>query len=235
MKRTFMIRKWGLPIALLCGFIGFYSSNLPNLITWQSVTLHYAEISNFLEQNRSTSYTGFLFFYTLVVAFSIPVASLLTLFAGAIIGWPAIGLIVVAATTGASVVFIAARGLFHDLFRARAGPFFEKVEARFTHNAFGFMLFLRLMPIVPFWVVNILPAFSRIRFLQFVCATAVGIIPGTSIYVAVGRGLSHALALDQPPNLAELSAPQIWMPLVGLAIFILLPTLYRQFTQLEKK
>ena len=235
MRRTFIIRKWGLPIALLCGFVGFYSSNLPNLISWQSFTLHHAEISNFLEQNRLTSYTGFLLFYTLVVAFSLPIASLLTLLAGAIIGWPAIGLIVVAATTGASIVFIAARGLFHNLFRARAGPLFEKVEAHFTNNAFSFLLFLRLMPIVPFWAVNILPAFSRIRFLQFVVATAVGIIPGTAIYVAAGQGLSHALALGKPPNLAQLSAPEIWMPLVGLAVFTLLPALYRYFKQLGKR
>ena len=196
---------------------------------------HYAEISHFIEQNRPASYFGFMLFYTAVVAFSLPIASLLTLAAGALLGWPSIGLIVVAATAGASLLFIAARGLFRDVLRARAGPFFAKLEAGFTKNAFSYLLFLRLMPVAPFWAVNILPAFSGMRLTQFIGATAIGIIPGTSVYVAVGRGFDHLLARGETPNLAVLNTPHIWLPLAGLALLALLPTLYRQINPTSKK
>lgn len=229
------IGKWGLPAILLCGLAGFFATGLHQLISWETVARHYAEISHFIEQNRAASYFGFMLFYTAVVAFSLPIASLLTLAAGALLGWPSIGLIVVAATAGASLLFIAARGLFRDVLRARAGPFFAKLEAGFTKNAFSYLLFLRLMPVAPFWAVNILPAFSGMRLAQFIGATAIGIIPGTSVYVAVGRGFDHLLARGETPNLAVLNTPHIWLPLAGLALLALLPTLYRQINPTSKK
>ena len=229
------IGKWGLPAILLCGLAGFFATGLHQLISWETVARHYAEISHFIEQNRTASYLGFVLFYTAVVAFSLPIASLLTLAAGALLGWPAIGLIVVAATAGASLLFIAARGLFRDVLRARAGPFFAKLEAGFTKNAFGYLLFLRLMPAAPFWAVNILPAFSSMRLAPFIGATAIGIIPGTSVYVAVGRGFDHLLAQGKTPNLAVLNTPHIWLPLAGLALLALLPTVYRQIRPTGKK
>ena len=115
--------------------------------------------------------------YIGVVAFSLPIASSLTLAAGALIGWPSIGLIVVAATAGASLLFVASRSLLRDFLRARAGPFFARFETGFAKNAFGYLLFLRLMPAAPFWAVNILAAFSSMRLSQFIGATAIGIIP----------------------------------------------------------
>jgi len=229
------IGKWGLPAILLCGLAEFFATGLHQLISWETVARHYAEISHFIEQNRAASYFGFVLFYTAVVAFSLPIASLLTLAAGALLGWPSIGLIVVAATAGASLLFIAARGLFRDVLRARAGPFFAKLEAGFTKNAFSYLLFLRLMPVAPFWAVNILPAFSGMRLTQFIGATAIGIIPGTSVYVAVGRGFDHLLARGETPNLAVLNTPHIWLPLAGLALLALLPTLYRQINPTSKK
>ncbi len=133
--------KWGLPAILLCGLVGFFATGLHQLISWETLARHYTEISHFIENNRTASYLGFVLFYSTVVAFSLPIASLLTLAAGALLGWPAIGLVVLAATTGASLLFIAARGLFRDVLRARAGPFFAKLEAGFTNNAFSYLLF----------------------------------------------------------------------------------------------
>ena len=229
------VGKWGLPTILICGLTGFFATGLHQLISWETVARHYAEISHFIEQNCAASYFGFVLFYTAVVAFSLPIASLLTLAAGALLGWPSIGLIVVAATAGACLLFIAARGLFRDVLRARAGPFFAKLEAGFAKNAFSYLLFLRLMPVAPFWAVNILPAFSGMRLAQFIGATAIGIIPGTSVYVAVGRSFDHLLAQGETPNLAVLNTPHIWLPLSGLALLALLPTLYRQIKPTSKR
>jgi uncharacterized membrane protein YdjX (TVP38/TMEM64 family) len=229
------VGKWALPATLICGLAGFFATGLHQLVSWETVARHYAEISHFIEQNCAASYVGFVLFYTAVVAFSLPIASLMTLAAGALLGWPSIGLIVVAATAGACLLFIAARGLFRDVLRARAGPFFAKLEAGFAKNAFSYLLFLRLMPVAPFWAVNILPAFSGMRLAQFIGATAIGIIPGTSVYVAVGRGFDHLLARGETPNLAVLNTPHIWLPLAGLALLALLPTLYRHIKPTSNK
>ena len=228
------VGKWVFPAILICGLTGFLATGLHQLISWETLARHYHEISHFIEQNRAASYFGFILCYTAVVAFSLPIASLLTLAAGALLGWLSIGLIVVAATAGASLLFIAARGLFRDFLRARAGPFFAKLEDGFTRNAFGYLLFLRLMPAAPFWAVNILPAFSSMRLTQFIGATAIGIVPGTSVYVAVGRGFDHLLARGETPNLSVLNTPHIWLPLAGLALLALLPTLYRQVKPTSK-
>ena len=229
------VGKWGLPATLICGLAGFFATGLHHLVSWETVARHYAEISHFIEQNCGASYVGFVLFYTAVVAFSLPIASLLTLAAGALLGWPSIGLIVVAATAGACLLFIAARGLFRDVLRARAGPFFARLEAGFTKNAFSYLLFLRLMPVAPFWAVNILPAFSGMRLSQFIGATAIGIIPGTSVYVAVGRGFDYILAREETPDLAVLNSPHIWLPLTGLAMLAVLPTVYHQIRPASKK
>ena len=229
------IGKWGLPAVLICGLVGFFATGLHQLISWETVARHYHEISHFIEQNRAASYFGFVLCYTAVVAFSLPIASLLTLAAGALLGWSSIGLILVAATAGASLLFVAARGLFRDVLRSRAKPFFAKLEAGFTRNAFAYLLFLRLIPVAPFWAVNILPAFFNMRLAQFIGATAIGIIPGTSVYVAVGRGFDHLLARGETPNLAVLNTPHIWLPLAGLALLALLPTLYRQIKPTSNK
>ena len=229
------IAKWVLPAILLCGLIGFFATDLPQLLSWETVALHYAKMSYFIEQNRTVSYFGFMLFYIAVVTFSLPITSWLTLAAGALIGWPSIALVVLAATVGASLLFIASRSLLRDFFRARAGPFFAKFEAGFAKNAFGYLLFLRLMPAAPFWAVNILPAFSNMRLAQFIGATAIGIIPGTSVYVAFGRSFDHLLARGETPNLETLNTPHIWLPLAGLALVALLPTLYSQFRPNDKK
>ena len=233
--RKQVIGKWSLPTILICVVVGFFATGLHQLITWDTVARHYSKISHFIDQNHAASYFGFGLFYTAVITFSLPIASLLTLAAGALLGWPSIGLIVVAATAGSSLLFIAARGLFRDVLCARTRPFFDKLETGFTKNAFSYLLFLRLLPVVPFWAVNILPAFSSMRLTQFICATAIGIVPGTSVYVAVGRGFDHILARGETPNLAVLNTPHIWLPLTALALLALLPTLYRQIRPTSKK
>ena len=230
-----IIGKWCLAAAFIVGIATFYTTGFYQLISWETVAQNYSKISNFIEQNRATSYLGFGIFYIAVVAFSLPIASLLTMAAGALLGWPSIGIIVVAATAGASILFMAARGLFRDVLRARAGQFFDKFEAGFSKNASSYLLFLRLLPVVPFWAANILPAFFGMRLAQFIVVTAIGIIPGTSVYVAAGRGFERVLARGETPDLSVLNTPHILLPLIALALLALLPTLYCQVRPTGKR
>src|SRR5262249_27008746 len=128
--------------------------------------------------------------YAGVVTLSLPGATILTLAGGCMFGASlATGVTVIAATIGATLLFLAARTAFADLLRQRAGPWLTRLRDGFQENAFSYLLFLRLVPAFPFFVVNLVPAFFGMRLQSFVLATFIGIIPGTLVYASVGAGL----------------------------------------------
>ena len=223
-----------LPAILLGGLTLFFASGASEIINWGFLGTHYAVIKTFAGDHIWLGYLAFFCSYVLAVAFSLPIASLLTLVGGAVFGWPAVILVVTAATTGAGSVFLAARNLFTDLLRQRAGAFFAKLERGFSENAFFYLLALRLVPAAPFWVVNIVPALTRMPFRQFIGATCLGIIPGTVVYISVGRGFDHILAAGKTPDLGVLTSPEILLPLAGLGALSLLPILLRRWQAAKK-
>jgi uncharacterized membrane protein YdjX (TVP38/TMEM64 family) len=214
---------------LLGGLTLFFASGAIEIISWDFLGTHYAVIKAFAGDHIWLGYLAFFCSYVLAVAFSLPIASLLTLAGGAVFGWPAVILVVTAATTGAGLVFLAARNLFTDLLRQRAGTFFAKLERGFSENAFFYLLALRLVPAAPFWAVNIVPALTRMPFRQFMGATCLGIIPGTVVFISVGHGFDHILAAGKTPDLAVLTSPEILLPLAGLGALSLLPILMRRW------
>jgi len=171
------VKRLLLPAILLAGLTLFFASGASEVISWGFLGTHYAAIKSFAGDHIWLGYLAFFCSYVLAVAFSLPIASLLTLSGGAVLGWPAVILVVTAATTGAGLVFLAARNLFTDLLRQRAGALFTKLEKGFSENAFFYLLALRLVPAAPFWAVNIVPAMTRMPFRQFIGATCLGIIP----------------------------------------------------------
>ena len=229
------IKRLALPGFLLAGFGIFFSSGAHDLLSWQFLGQHYTTIKDFVADRQWLSYLGFFCAYTLTVAFSLPIASLLTLAGGAILGWPATTLVVGAATTGAGLVFLAARNLFTDMLRHKAGPFLGKLEAGFSKNAFSYLLALRLIPAAPFWAVNIVPALTRMDLVQFLTATFLGIIPGTCVYIWVGRSFDHVLAAGKTPDLEVLTSSNILLPLAGLGMLTLIPILIRRWQASRKK
>ena len=217
------------PAILLGGLTLFFASGASEIISWGSLGTHYTIIKTFAGDYIWLGYLAFFCSYVLAVAFSLPIASLLTLAGGAVLGWPAVILVVTAATTGAGLVFLAARNLFTDLLRQRAGGFFAKLERGFSQNAFFYLLALRLVPAAPFWAVNIVPSLTRMPFRQFIGATCLGIIPGTVVHISVGRGLDHILAAGKTPDLGALTSPEIFLPLAGLGALSILPILVRRW------
>ena len=223
------LKKLWLPLLLAGGLLVFFATGAHTAISWQSIAQNYAAITGFADANLAIAALGFAVLYLLAVAFSLPVALFLTLTGGAVFGWLAVPLILTGATLGAGIVFIAARTIFADLARARAGPFIAHLEAGFSANAFSYLLALRLIPVAPFWVMNIVPAFSRMSLGSFLAATFIGISPATTVFVSVGRGLDHVLAVGRTPDLQVLASPTILGPLAALALLVLLPALWRQF------
>jgi len=135
--------------------------------------------------------------YVAAAAFSLPGGLLLSLTCGFLFGrWAGTVLVVLAATIGATLLFVAARYVFADAARKRLGALGEKINAGFTRDAFSYMLFLRLVPAFPFFLVNLAPAFTSIPLRTFVLATFIGIIPGTFVFVNLGETLGRIDSLQ---------------------------------------
>jgi uncharacterized membrane protein YdjX (TVP38/TMEM64 family) len=135
---------------------------------------------------------------------------------------------VIAATIGASLVFLAARTALGDSLRRRAGPWLRRMEDGFRENALHYLLFLRLVPILPFWLVNLVPAFLGVPFRIYLTATFFGIIPGGLVYASVGNGLGAVFDAGATPDLGIIFKPAIILPLAGLAILAILPVAYKK-------
>ncbi|ADE39566.1 TVP38/TMEM64 family protein [Candidatus Puniceispirillum marinum] len=228
------IRKYALPVTLVSGLILFFVTGTHKLVSWETISNNYSLLKQFANDQVLTSYAMFLLLYVIVVAFSLPIALPLTLTGGALLGWPAGIVIIFAATMGAGIVFMAARTVFSDVLRDKAGPFIARLESGFNENAFNYLLALRLIPAAPFWVVNIIPGLTKMKLSSFLLATFIGIIPGTMVFVSVGRGFDTILASGQTPDLSVLSSPSILIALGGLGALALMPVIYKRVTQSRK-
>jgi uncharacterized membrane protein YdjX (TVP38/TMEM64 family) len=168
--------------------------------------------------------------YALAVGLSVPGGTVLTILAGFLFG-PLWGTLyaVVGATIGAAAIFLVARTALGDALRRRAGPIVRKLECGFRRDAFFYLLSLRLVPLVPFWLVNLVPAFFGVKLSSFVVATFLGIIPATAVYAGVGDGLGAILDAGETPDLGLVLEPRIFLPLLALAALALLPAILRRF------
>jgi uncharacterized membrane protein YdjX (TVP38/TMEM64 family) len=141
---------------------------------------------------------AFMAIYAATVALSLPGAAVLTLAGGFLFGWFWGALAsVAAATVGAIIVFHIARSAFGEQLAARAGPWLSKLRRGFQEDAFNYLLFLRLVPIFPFWLVNLAPALLGVGVGTYALATVIGIIPGSFAYSIAGKGLDSLIVAQQ--------------------------------------
>ncbi|MEQ1709552.1 MAG: VTT domain-containing protein [Terricaulis sp.] len=196
----------------------------------------------FVAQNFIAAVALFILIYGLAVASSIPGASFLTLSGGFLFGtWIGGAAAWIAATIGATLIFLAARTALGDALRARAGGWLERLGDGFRENAFNYVLVLRLTPIAPFFVVNLAPAFFNVKLRDYVLATLLGMIPGAFVYASVGAGLKAALATGASANPTEaaraiLTSPAVLGPILALVLLALLPVVIKALrrTRAEK-
>ena len=219
-----------LPLAILVlGLALFFIFDLGRFISISVLAENYVAITGWVADNLLLALAAFFALYTIAVAFSLPIASTLTLAGGAVLGYIAAPVIILAATLGALILFLAARGAFADTLAKRCGPFMAKISEGFQDQPFFWLLALRLIPLAPFWAVNIAPALLGMRTSSYVSATLIGIAPGTTVYVAVGRGFDAVLAAGKVPDLSTLGDIRIIAPLVGLGVLALIPILAKKF------
>lgn len=218
------------PLALLAaGFALFFVFGLDEYVSFAALADNREALLAYVEGHGVLAAATYVAVYALAVAFSIPGATVLTLAGGFLFGtWLATVCVVAGATIGAIGVFLAARTAFAGTLRRRAGPWLARLEAGFAENAFSYLLVLRLVPLFPFWLVNLVPAFLGVPLGTFALATLIGIIPGSFVYASVGNGLGAVIDAGGEPDFSIIFDPEILLPLLGLALLALLPAAYRK-------
>jgi len=216
-----------LPLALLAvAWIVFMLAGGYHYLTFSALARNRDWLCGLVQQWGRLAAFVYIVAYAALVALSVPGAAILTIAGGFLFGMWVGGLsAVVGATLGATAVFLAARAGLGGLAQ-RAGRFVGKLEAGFRADAFNYLLVLRLVPIFPFWLVNLVPALVGVRLATYILATFLGILPGTFVYASLGNGLG---SLVEEPDLAITFKPSILVPIFGLALLALIPVGYRRW------
>lgn len=219
-----------LPVLILIAGLGAaWASGILDLLSFETLRENRDLLQGFVTDHPASSVLVFMGLYAVSVALSLPIGSVLTITGGFLFGsFFATTYVVVAATIGATIVYLAARYAFYDLMRAKAGNAVRKMEEGFAENAFSYLMVLRLIPIFPFWLVNLVPALLGVKLRSFVFGTMIGIIPGTFVYASIGDGLGALFDQGKTPDLGIIFEPRILTPIIGLAVLALLPVAYKK-------
>jgi uncharacterized membrane protein YdjX (TVP38/TMEM64 family) len=223
-----------LPIAfIVSGFVPGYALGWHESVSLQELAAERETLKQFVADNPVLAPVGFIALYAVAIAFSFPIAAVLTVISGFLFGWLAGALYaIVAATTGGTTLFLAARTAFGGFLRERAGGPAKKLARGFEEDAFSYLLVLRLAPFIPFFVVNIAPALFNVRLRTFLAATLIGILPGAFSFAWLGQGLDSILiaarAAGRQVTLSELVTPEITIALLALTLVVVLATIVRK-------
>lgn len=159
---------------------------------FETLKAHRAELLAYTQQHYTAMLLAVLVIYTVATAVSFPMGIVMTFAVGFLFGrWVATGIVVLAASVGATLAFLSARYLFADMARRRMGPRLQRLARGFEQDAFNYILFVRLVPVFPFWLMNLVPAFTPVTARTFFVATLIGILPGTFVFANVGESLAR--------------------------------------------
>jgi len=222
-----------LPAAvLIAGLAAFFALGGYRYVSFEALEEHREALKALVAENATLAVLGFIAVYTVMAAFSIPGALVMTVAGGFLFGI-LLGAFcsVVGATLGGTAVFLAARSALGDVLRQRAGNAVKRMREGFQEDAFSYLLVLRLIPIVPFWLVNLVPAFLGVSLKVFVAGTLLGIIPGSLVYASVGNGLGAIFEAGDTASIRDaIFAPEVLLPIVALIALSLLPVIYKKMT-----
>jgi uncharacterized membrane protein YdjX (TVP38/TMEM64 family) len=231
-------------VILLCGVAYFAIGD--QTISLQGLVRHRMAIFGFVSGHRLLALLAYLGIYAVTVAVSVPGAAFLTVAGGFLFG-PLIGAsaAVLGATVGATLIFLAARTALGEPLLRRAGVRANQLAKGFREDAFSYLLFLRLVPVFPFFLVNLVPALAGVRLAPFIAATALGIIPAAVVFALAGTGLDSVImaqkaAYDQciasggPDcrmvfDTSDVFTPQLIVALIALGLLVLMLVVLRHW------
>ncbi|MBI3596924.1 MAG: TVP38/TMEM64 family protein [Nitrospirae bacterium] len=204
--------------------VGFFYFDVDRYVMLDALKVNRDHLLAYAQAHYLSAVILFIFLYCLQTTFSLPGAALFTLAGGFLFGSLA-GMLYanLGATSGATLAFLAARYLLHDWVEARFGQRLVFVQEGFSKNAFHYLLTLRLIPIFPFFLINLVSGLTRISLGRFVAATAIGIIPGDFVYAYAGRQLGTINSLHEIASPGVLGA----FTLLGLLAFV--SAIYQKF------
>ena len=235
-----------LPLVVLAlATLAVFATGAHRYIKLEKLIAHRDDLQAFVAAHEFKALALFIAIYVAVVALSVPGAVFLTVFGGFLFGWFAGGLAtVIAATLGAIIVFLIASTSIGEGLVERAGPRLKRLAEGFREDAFAYLLFLRLVPVFPFWLVNLAPALFGVPLKTFALATAIGIVPGTFAFAFAGAGLDSVIAAQKAAKYACIAAggtdcymridlhalvtPKLLVALAGLGLMALIPVVLRR-------
>lgn len=227
------VARYG-PIALIAVVALLGAFALRDYLSFDALRDNREALIAFRDSNFVLTVVVFIAAYVTIVAFSLPGAAIATLTGGFLFGTAlGAGVNVVGATLGATAIFLAARMGFGDKLRAKmeaSEGMVAKIKAGLDENQWSMLFFIRLVPAVPFFVANLIPAFLGVSLRRFVISTFLGIIPGSLVYTSVGAGLGEVFARGETPNLGIIFEPHILLPILGLCALSLLPVVIKAVT-----
>ena len=232
------LRSWRrhMPLAMVVLVAIFGAVLLRDYLSFEALRDNRAALITFRDSHYPLTVAAFVLAYIAIVAFSLPGATAATLTGGFLFGlFPGALFNIVAATLGAILIFLAVRAGLGQAMAARIDASdgrMKRLQDAIRENEFPVLFSLRLVPVLPFFVMNILPALIGVRLSAFAASTFFGIMPGGVVYTWVGVGLGEVFARDETPNLGIIFELHILGPLLGLAVLALLPMLV---TRLRKK
>jgi uncharacterized membrane protein YdjX (TVP38/TMEM64 family) len=222
--------RTGKKIALVLGFAGllafFYFSGLGKFLTLATLKANREALALYYADHRLLMVASFIGVYIVQTALSLPGAALMSLAAGAIFGaFSGTLYSVIGATVGATAAFLATRYLLHDMMQRRFGERLEGINRELERRGLNYLLFLRLVPVFPFFLINLAAALTRLPFRTFFIGTFLGIIPGGFVFCNAGASLALV------SSLSEVASPRVLGSFALLGLFALLPALYAKFRE----
>ncbi|WP_194848062.1 TVP38/TMEM64 family protein [Candidatus Neptunochlamydia vexilliferae] len=230
------MKKWiPLTIIVILMLIAYFSG-LTDYLTFDNIKEHREKLLTYIAHYPMLAPFLFILIYIVTVTLSIPAGAVLSLIGGFLFGVPlSTFYVTIAATIGATFIFLAARTALGDLLKKKAGPFLSKMEAGFQKNATSYLLFLRFIPLFPFWLVNLAPSFFNVKTRTYLWTTFIGIIPGAYVYTQAGSGLGAIFDQGKEFSIKSVLNIEIRLALILLALFALIPTFVRRLKNAREK
>ena len=202
----------------------FFVFDLGKYLTLESLKANRDALTTFYQKNRIVMAAAFITVYIIQTALSLPGAAVLSLAAGAVFGAVMGTLYVnIGATVGATLAFLVARYLFHDVIQNKFGSRLEKINKELEARGFNYLLFLRLVPVFPFFLINLGAGLTKMPLRTYFLGTMVGIIPGSFVFCNAGASLATITSMS------EVASPRVLGSFALLGMFALVPVLYQKF------
>ncbi|MEE9389550.1 MAG: TVP38/TMEM64 family protein [Paracoccaceae bacterium] len=216
---------------IIIAIIGFFT--LRDYISFDALRDNREALIAFRDANYLTTLLVFICAYIVIVAFSLPGATIATLTGGFLFAtFPGALFNILAATTGATLIFLAAKWGLGERLAARmqaSDGAVKKIKDGIDENQWSVLFLMRLVPAIPFFMANLIPALVGVSLWRFVVTTFLGIIPGSVVYTSVGAGLGEVFERGETPNLGIIFEPQILLPILGLSLLAALPIVIKFF------